>query len=45
MMSWSVFSDGPTDEIGKTYFFSRNLDLNEKRYLATMASDLEAFSR
>lgn len=35
----------PTDEIRRTYFFSRNLASNEKRCLVSMASDLEAFSR
>ena len=45
MISWNVFSDGTNRWNQETYFFSRNLDSNEKRYLATMASDLEAFSR
>ena len=35
----------PTDEIRKTYNFSRNPASNEKQCLVSMASDLEAFSR
>ena len=45
MNSWRVFSDGTNQWNQETYFFSRNSGPNEKRYLATMASDLEAFSR
>ena len=45
MIRWNVFGDGTIQWNQETYFFSRNLDPNEKRCLATMASDLEAFSR
>ena len=45
MISWSVFVDGTNRWNQETYFFSRNRNCNEKRYLANMASDLEAFSR
>ena len=45
MISWNVFSDGTNQWNQESYFFSRNFGFNEKRYLATMASDLEAFSR
>ena len=45
MISWSVFVDGTNRWNQETYFFSRKEDSNEKRYLANMASDLEAFSR